>query len=45
MIKIENLSKSYRHKKTTNQVLDNINLEVEDGQIFGIIGKLWQDHY
>mgnify|MGYP000550028822 CR=1 FL=1 len=39
MIKIENLSKSYHHKKTANQVLDNVSLEVEAGQVYGIIGK------
>lgn len=39
MIKIENLSKSYHHKKTTNKVLDNVSLEVEAGQVYGIIGK------
>lgn len=39
MIKIENLSKSYRSKKSNLQVLDNVNLEVPAGQVFGIIGK------
>ncbi len=39
MIKIENLTKSYRHKRNTVKVLDNINLEVKAGEVFGIIGK------
>ncbi|MBQ8293286.1 MAG: ABC transporter ATP-binding protein [Bacilli bacterium] len=34
MIKISNLSKSFSDKK----VLDNLNLEIEDGKIFGLVG-------
>lgn len=36
MIKIENVSKSY---KKGNKVIDNINLEIKDGEIFGFIGQ------
>lgn len=39
MIKIENLTKTYYHKKTPLKVLDNINFEVAPGEVFGIIGK------
>lgn len=34
MIEIKNLSKSFSNKK----VLSNINLLIEDGQIFGLVG-------
>ncbi|MDU7115317.1 MAG: ATP-binding cassette domain-containing protein, partial [Peptoniphilus harei] len=34
ILKIENLSKSY----DKNLVLKNINLEIEEGSIFGLIG-------
>ena len=36
MIKIENVSKSY---KEGNKVIDNCNLEIKDGEIFGFIGQ------
>lgn len=36
MIKIENVSKSY---KKGNKVIENINLEIKDGEIFGFIGQ------
>ena len=36
MIKIKNVSKSY---KKGNKVVDQINLEVKDGEIFGFIGQ------
>ena len=36
MIKIENISKSY---KKGNKVIENINLEIKDGEIFGFIGQ------
>ena len=36
MIKIENISKSYKQGK---KVIDNINLEIKDGEIFGFIGQ------
>ena len=36
MIKVENISKSY--KKGT-KVIENINLEIKDGEIFGFIGQ------
>ena len=35
MIEIKNVSKSY---KKGNKVIDNINLEIKDGEIFGFIG-------
>lgn len=35
MIKIQNVSKSYKKGK---KVIDNINLEIEDGEIFGFLG-------
>ena len=35
MIVVENLSKSYDEE----QVLNGVNLEIEDGDIFGIIDK------
>ena len=36
MIKIENISKSY---KKGEKVIENINLEIKDGEIFGFIGR------
>ena len=36
MIKIENVSKSY---KAGEKVIDNIKLEIKDGEIFGFIGQ------
>ena len=36
MIKIQNVSKSY---KKGNKVVDNLNLEIKDGEIFGFIGQ------
>lgn len=38
MIKIENLSKEFIGKHGKVKALDNINLELNDGDIFGIIG-------
>lgn len=35
MIQIQNLTKSYNKK---NKVIDNINLEIKDGEIFGFLG-------
>lgn len=35
MIKIKNISKSYRKDK---KVIDNLNLEIKDGEIFGFLG-------
>lgn len=35
MIKVQNLSKSYG----SNKVLDNINLELEKGKIYGVVGE------
>ena len=39
MIKIAGLSKTYHHKKVPLKVLDDINLDVAVGEVFGIIGK------
>ncbi len=39
MITIQNLSKSYKQKKGQIKVIDDINLEVAKGEVFGIIGK------
>jgi len=38
MIKIENLSKTFTIKKRETHALNNINLEIQAGEIFGIIG-------
>ena len=38
MIKINNLSKIFRQKDTQVTALENITLEIEKGDIFGIIG-------
>lgn len=38
MIRVENLKKEYITNGVSNLVLDNINLEVKKGEIFGIIG-------
>lgn len=37
MIKIENVS--FRYKGTEKQILDNINLQIEEGEIIAIVGK------
>jgi D-methionine transport system ATP-binding protein len=39
MIELKNLSKLYRYDKKTIVALDNINLSIPSGCIFGIIGK------
>ncbi len=39
MIKIENCSKVYKDKT----VLNNINLELEEGKIYGFTGKMLQE--
>lgn len=38
MLKISNLTKSFKQSDTTLLVLDNINLEISKGEIFGVIG-------
>ena len=38
MIEIKNLKKEYTTNNISNLVLDNINLEIDEGEIFGIIG-------
>ncbi|WP_407480916.1 methionine ABC transporter ATP-binding protein [Elizabethkingia meningoseptica] len=38
MITIKNISKTFRHKKYHLKALDNVSLEVEQGDITGIIG-------
>ena len=37
MIKIENVS--FRYKGTDIKVLDNLNLEIQEGEIIAIVGK------
>lgn len=39
IIRIEDLKKDFISKKNTVEVLENVNLEIEQGEIFGIIGK------
>ncbi len=39
IVKLENLSKTYKFKRNVNHVLDNINLEVEHGEFITIQGK------
>lgn len=39
MIEVKNLSKSFINKRTRHVVLENINFAVQQGQVFGIIGK------
>ena len=43
MIKIENLSKKFNGKNGKITALDNINIEMHDGDIFGIIGMSGAD--
>lgn len=38
MIQIKDLNKTFKTKETTITALDNINLTINDGEIFGIIG-------
>lgn len=38
MIKIQNITKSFNSKNKTFKALDNVSLEIEAGEIFGIIG-------
>ena len=38
MIKFENINKVFTQKKNTVNALQDINLEIETGDIFGIIG-------
>lgn len=42
MIKIKGLTKSFKTKNKNINVLDNIDLNIPDGEIFGIIGKSGQ---
>ena len=37
MIKIENVS--FRYKGTDIKILDNLNLEIQEGEIIAIVGK------
>jgi len=39
MITISNLSKTYNHEQQEHVALKNINLQINPGEIFGIIGK------
>ena len=38
IIKIENLSKVYKNKKSSVTAIENINLNINSGDIYGIIG-------
>src|SRR5690625_2252148 len=38
MIKFENVTKVYKGKSQTVQALDNVNLTINKGDIFGVIG-------
>lgn len=38
MILLENINKTYKTKKTTVNALKNVNIKIEGGDIFGIIG-------
>jgi D-methionine transport system ATP-binding protein len=38
MITIKNISKTFRQKKKTFKALDNVSLEIEKGEIVGVIG-------
>ena len=37
MIKVENVS--FKYKKSGNNILDNLNFEVKDGEIIAIVGQ------
>lgn len=39
MIQLQNISKTYHHKNQKLTVLEPLNLEVNDGEIVGIVGK------
>lgn len=39
MLKLKNISKYFSANKEKQIALDNINLEIQDGEIFGIVGK------
>ncbi|UJF25068.1 methionine ABC transporter ATP-binding protein [Suttonella sp. R2A3] len=39
MIKLSNISKTYTHAGQTIHALDGVNLEVERGQIYGVVGQ------
>ncbi|PIE46071.1 MAG: DL-methionine transporter ATP-binding subunit [Gammaproteobacteria bacterium] len=39
MIKLENLTKSFSHKGRQVNALDNINLHIAKGEIFGVVGQ------
>ena len=39
MIKMQNVSKSYTFKNKTVRILNDVSIEVNPGEIFGIIGK------
>jgi ABC-type multidrug transport system ATPase subunit len=38
MISVKNISKTYRFKNQTIRALDNISFEINDGELFGLIG-------
>ncbi|MBO0421885.1 metal ABC transporter ATP-binding protein [Enterococcus plantarum] len=39
MIRFEQVSKSYSHKKVTVKALDNVDLQINDHELFGVIGE------
>ena len=39
MIKMQNVTKYYTYKNKTSKVLNNINIEVSKGEVFGVIGR------
>ena len=39
VVKISNLDFSYQHHNTSTQVLHKINLEIEEGETFGLVGE------
>ena len=42
LIQVENLTKEYEVNGDTLKALDNINLSIEEGEIFGVIGTSWK---
>ena len=38
ILKIQNLSKTFKHGKKVTPVLDNVSMDIEKGDIFGVIG-------
>lgn len=38
MVRVENVSKTFKTRKKTVKALDNVSFEVQDGECFGLIG-------